>query len=346
MSAAGRPSSPSPPGTGIPLDAIYDAVEAGVVVIDASGRLVMANQTALRFLGFSKLADLLLLSVDELRDFWDIRDAGGSPIGVQEMPIARAFREQRRVTRLLRFTRRSGGRESWLSVRAVPLFDESGHVKAVVSVVHDTTETHDALDRLQASEARLRDLVEATDDLISWTDMEGRVLYVNSRAQDVLGREPEEIVGEDGLQHIHPDDVPLCETAFSEWMQRGGAGKLVMEYRVLPKSGPPRRVSASITVARDARGQVVGVRNISRDITAAHAARKALAGLTAALEAAIPLARSGLDGISELVSACAEAMGSWSGDSRLPDEDPVAQLLEVGGRLIQALGGSLEAQKE
>ena len=46
MSAAAPPRPPAPPGTGIPLDAIYDAIDHGIAIIDRSGRFVAANKAA------------------------------------------------------------------------------------------------------------------------------------------------------------------------------------------------------------------------------------------------------------------------------------------------------------
>jgi PAS domain S-box-containing protein len=342
MSAGDIKATHPAAGSGIPLHAVYDALDHGVAVIDTQGRFVSANRIALQFMGFNDLESLLSLSIEEIRGAWDLRDEFGRPLGRDRMPITKAMKERRKIKRLIRATPVGGGKERWLSIRAVPLLDEAGHVKAVVVLVSDTTEIHVTSQRLRDSEARFRDLVEATNDLVSWTDMEGRVLYVNSMAQEFLGREPDEIIGEDGLQHLHPDDIPGNNRAFSHWMEQGGDGALTMEYRMVHKDGGIRRVSAQITVARDARGHVVGVRNISRDITKEHAEQEALEAMTAALERAVPIAEAGFEALPELVEACDQAINTWNGSLPLAPEDPVVRLLDVGGRLVKALQRSLK----
>jgi PAS domain S-box-containing protein len=337
MHSAAPPRPPAPPGTGIPLDTIYDEIDHGIAVIDRSGRFVTANKATLRVLGFPSREALLRTPVEVVRDRFLYSDAAGTPIPAGQTPVAQAMNGLRPNSRILRCVPRDGGAELWLSVRAIPLLDDSGHLKAVISVTQDLTESHENTRRLEESEARFRELVEATDDLVSWSDMEGRTVYVNSRARDFLGRDPSELIGEDGRQQLHPDDLPACDAAFADWMSRGGEDSLTLEYRLLPSEGAPRRVSARVTVARDGRGQVVGVRNISRDITAVHAAREALEALTAALEAAIPAAEAGVQGLPDLLDACRAAFTSWNGSLPLPADDPVVRLLDVGQRIIAAL---------
>ncbi len=347
MSGAGDNNAAAPPvGIGIPIDTIYDAIDHGITVIDREGRFIAANRAALRTLGFPDLEALIRTPVEEVRARYQHFDETGQPIPIGDTPVALAMKGLRPNTRTLRSVPVDGGPEKWFSVRAIPLLDEAGHVKAVVSVVHDLTEFHDTNKRLRDSESRFRELVEATDDLVSWSDMEGRILYVNSRSRQFLGVDPDDLIGEDGMQYLHPDDVPVVDEAFHDWVGRGGEGALTMEYRLLPRSGGICRVSAQITVAKDARGAIVGVRNISRDITEAHAEQEALGALSAAIERAIPLAEAGPEALPQLIDACHAALEAKNGVVSLSEDDPVVRLIDVARRLAEALQRSLPRDRD
>ena len=63
-----------------------------------------------------------------------------------------------------------------------------------------------ANDALRASEARLKAMLANIGDLLVVVDRTGRIRYVNSRAQDMLGYAPDELVDRHFLELVHPDD--------------------------------------------------------------------------------------------------------------------------------------------
>jgi two-component system, cell cycle sensor histidine kinase and response regulator CckA len=63
-------------------------------------------------------------------------------------------------------------------------------------------------DRQAEGEARLRALIEHSSEFIAVVDADTRFLYVNPAAQKVLGRRSAELVGLEGLELVHPDDLP------------------------------------------------------------------------------------------------------------------------------------------
>jgi PAS domain S-box-containing protein len=66
---------------------------------------------------------------------------------------------------------------------------------------------HDRFERLRCSESHFRALVEDAPDLLAQTDAEGRILYVSPSCRDILGYEPEELMGRYARELLHPDDV-------------------------------------------------------------------------------------------------------------------------------------------
>jgi len=66
-----------------------------------------------------------------------------------------------------------------------------------------------AEEALRLSEARYRLLVQAQQDLVVETDMEGRLLFVNAAYCAFFDKTEEELIGSNYTPLIHPDDLPL-----------------------------------------------------------------------------------------------------------------------------------------
>lgn len=61
---------------------------------------------------------------------------------------------------------------------------------------------------LREIEARYRLITENTSDLIAILDDQHRFCYVSPSVTSLLGRTPEELIGSDAFEHLHPDDMP------------------------------------------------------------------------------------------------------------------------------------------
>jgi len=92
----------------------------------------------------------------------------------------------------------------------------SSHAGAAISNAHLYREAQEevrqrrlAEDALRLSEARYRLLVQAQQDLVTETDLEGRLLFVNAAYCALFGKTAEELIGSNYAPLIHPDDLPL-----------------------------------------------------------------------------------------------------------------------------------------
>jgi len=67
--------------------------------------------------------------------------------------------------------------------------------------------------QLRASEEKYRNLVNTTKDLVFTVDVGGNILFANPSAKEFTGYEPEQTIGHNFAEYLHPDDVPgllLC----------------------------------------------------------------------------------------------------------------------------------------
>jgi diguanylate cyclase (GGDEF)-like protein/PAS domain S-box-containing protein len=126
---------------------------------------------------------------------------------------------------------------------------------------------------LQGSESRFRLLAEASSDVIVLADINGKRRYVSPAITTVLGWEPEELLGHDYRQIVHPDDT----AKLAELMENCREGKPIetLAYRCLKKGGSYLWMEANIRLYRnELTGEPIGFVNVVRDISSRKAAEE------------------------------------------------------------------------
>jgi diguanylate cyclase (GGDEF)-like protein/PAS domain S-box-containing protein len=122
--------------------------------------------------------------------------------------------------------------------------------------------------RLQQSEARFRDVANASADWIWEVDAEGRYTYASDTVRSLLGYAPEELIGKTAFDLMPPEDAPRIQQAFAEVAALGNEFR-DLENVVLDSLGRRHITLTSGTPIRDAAGRFVGYRGVDRDVTAA-----------------------------------------------------------------------------
>jgi PAS domain S-box-containing protein len=111
-------------------------------------------------------------------------------------------------------------------------------------VVTDITKHKEAEEALRASEERFRALAEKSTDAIALLDAQGVILYASPSTETVIGYTPEEFVGRNGFDGVHPDERPRLETLFSELLTEPGKARTA-EFQYQHKDGSWRFLEAS-----------------------------------------------------------------------------------------------------
>jgi PAS domain S-box-containing protein len=98
-------------------------------------------------------------------------------------------------------------------------------------------------------------------DLLCELDQDGRYLYVSGNYADVLGYQPDALLGRTAFEFVHPDDLAGVVDIFTS---PSGRGQAVFRYR--HQSGEWRWMESTGKAYTTADGELRGV-VISRDIT-------------------------------------------------------------------------------
>lgn len=110
----------------------------------------------------------------------------------------------------------------------------------------------------------LNAVVEGTSDAIFVKDTQGRYLKVNPSAASLLGRHQEEILGRDARAFFTEQESRNLIQSDLEVL-RSGQTRMVEE--IITVRGSPRVYQTTKSLCRDENGRILGVVDISRDIT-------------------------------------------------------------------------------
>jgi len=84
---------------------------------------------------------------------------------------------------------------------------------------------------LRESEARFRALTENATELIAEIGSDGIYSYVSPSFREILGHEPESLIGTSSGELIHPDDRPASCEGFQEAVSGGGSARAIHRLR-------------------------------------------------------------------------------------------------------------------
>lgn len=114
--------------------------------------------------------------------------------------------------------------------------------------------------------AALRMLVENSTDMLSRHTPTGTYTYVSPACRELLGYEPEELLGRSAYDLFHPDDLAAVSANHDEVLEQPDVRTIV--YRIRHRDGHYIWFETTSHAVRDPRdGEIVEIQTSSRDVT-------------------------------------------------------------------------------
>jgi PAS domain S-box-containing protein len=158
---------------------------------------------------------------------------------------------------------------------AFPIFDREGKIKNYVMMHEDITARKKAEQKLSESEEKFRSLVEMTSDWIWEVDGNSVFTYVSPTVKDILGYEPEEVIGKTPFDLMSLDEAKRVQKIFETIVESDKSFK-TFDNTNLHKNGTLIVLETSGVPIFNENGQFLGYRGINRDITERKKAEKKL----------------------------------------------------------------------
>jgi PAS domain S-box-containing protein len=178
------------------------------------------------------------------------------------------------------------GKYLWVETTSRAVFDpSSGEVLEIVSVTREISDRKRAEEAIRESEHRFRLIAENVSDTICRLDPSGVVAYVSPACRTLMGLEPEELLGRNAFEFVHPDDLERMLRSHAELLAAPGSRTIV--YRLRHRDGHYLWAETTVnSIAEPASGEVASGVTVTRDITARKEAEEELSRAKLAAEAA------------------------------------------------------------
>ncbi|WP_199315473.1 PAS domain S-box protein [Aerosakkonema funiforme] len=178
------------------------------------------------------------------------------------------------------------GTVNWFYVQVVKEIDADGRLIGYIGTLTDITENKQIEAKLQNINQALQNAVEG----ISRLDIDRRYVSVNPAYAKLCGYEPNETIGMEWLQTVHPDDIAMMEAAYREMLK---TNKAEVEVRGIRKDKSSFHQQVTMIAAYDEIGNFVGHYSFSKDISDRKQAEEILKAERLRLQLALDAAEMG-----------------------------------------------------
>lgn len=262
------------------LRAILDKASEGLGIVDPQGNQLYLNDQARRLLGFG-LTDTAPQAWSEHYGAFhpDMR----TPLPTEKVPLYRALHGEDVLDEDLFLRNANIPEGKHIRVTARPVRDSEGKQLGAILHMRDITAQRQAEAEQRRTEQRYRLIVEAAQQGLWMSDAQYRTTYVNRFSANMLGYEPEEIIGRTLLDFVDPEDHAHTLQELGR-QHHQGASTFIDDFRLLRKDGTHIWTMLAACPVHEENGQYIGSVAIVVDITRRRAAEEQVRQLNADLE--------------------------------------------------------------
>lgn len=236
---------------------LFERVRHGLFISSKEGKFIDCNQALLEMVGYENKEEFL--NIDIAKDLYVNPEDRRK---FQRLTEAQGFVKDLEVE----FKKRTGEKITVLLTAHVKR-DEKERVIGYEGLNIDISERKRMERELKEANEFLTNLIESSVDGIIVTDMKGNILIFNKGAENILGYNAEEVVGQMNIQSIYPPGVGKEVMEKLKSPDYGGVGKLTsFPIAHLRKDGELIEGDLSASLIYDESGKEIASVGIFKDL--------------------------------------------------------------------------------
>jgi PAS domain S-box-containing protein len=237
---------------------MLESMEDAYFEVDLAGNFTFVNNSVCRDLGYSR-EDLIGMNYKGYTAEENIES------------LFRAFHEVYRTGLPNKGfpwkTTRKDGSHGFAETSISLLRNSKGEIAGFRGVGRDLTERKQAEEALRQSEEKYRTVLDEIGDAYFEVDLKGSFTFVNDQMTQHLLYSKEELLGMNYKTFTAEEEIKNVYAAYNR-VYRTGEPSLSFGHKVIRKDGIRGFSDVSISPLKNAKGEIIGFRGISRDITA------------------------------------------------------------------------------
>jgi len=235
---------------------LFQTLREGVYLASADDRITEVNPALAQILGLENKEGLLNREIASL--YAKSEDRADERGRLDDLGFLRPHE--------ITLRHHQNGRQVVVMHTAAAIRDPAGKLVRYQGTFVDVTEQREMERRLHREQEFAGRLMDAFPDLVIALDSDARYTFVSPQVLEILGYQPEELIGKRMGGRTDPADRTAMLDLFDDLMfKRLSEGQI--EYRTQHKNGAWRVFRASARPLHDENGTIVGVIASARDIT-------------------------------------------------------------------------------
>jgi len=248
------------------LEAIFNEVRDGIVLLDLTGKIIKINKRIAGVTGYTEKY-IVGKRFNFFKNF--------PPQSIAKMVSAftkTVAGKQVPPFEVVGYTKTGEKRIGEISGS---LLRKKGKTVGVLVVMTDITEHKQAEEALRQSGQKYRTILESIEDGYYEGDLAGNFTFFNDSMCRIHGYTRDELMGMNNRAYSSPETAKKIYQIYSEVYKTGIPAKIV-DYEVIKKDGSIAMIETSASLLRNADGDPIGFYGISRDRTEQKKAEEAL----------------------------------------------------------------------
>ncbi|WNB93013.1 PAS domain S-box protein [Bacillus sp. NEB1478] len=243
------------------MDTLYEAVSSGIMVLDCSNRVMLANKKACAILGLSKKE----LEGHFLHDMpYKMIDQNKRELSFQELPSQITLTSGIEVSDYeLGLISGQLNELRWIVISSKPILNSNNELDKIVLTFVDITSRKETEQALSKSEERFRSLVDSMDDTVFTLDKNLVHTGIYGKWMEKHNITPAYFLGKN-LSEVFGDEIAEGQGKACDLVLQGKSQ--LYEWSNI-RDGERVYYQAILSPIRDNQGLIEGIVGVSRDIT-------------------------------------------------------------------------------